>query len=136
MPTQSDCDLLKIGPRRFYCERKAKFGLNMQALCDHNGKFLEVWIGNPASSSDFMSFMRSSMYYKINQPCFLKDGLVIFGDCAYVNDGFMVSPYKGAKTGVDDDFNFFHSQIRITIERAFGMLVKRFGILRRAMAQQ
>ena len=75
------------------------------------------------------------MYYKLNQPGFLKYGLVIFGDCAYVNGGFMVSPYKGAKTGVDDDFNFFHSQIRITIERAFGMLVKRFGILRRAMAQ-
>lgn len=62
-------------------------------------------------------------------------GLVIFGDCAYVNGQFMVTPYKGARNGVDDDFNYFHSQLRITIERAFGMLVKRFGILRKAMTQ-
>jgi hypothetical protein len=47
----------------------------------------------------------------------------------------MVSPYKSARSGQEDDFNFFHSQLRITIERAFGMLVKRFAILRRAMAQ-
>ena len=47
----------------------------------------------------------------------------------------MVSPYKGAKVGIKDDFNFFHSQVRITIERAFGMLVQRFGLLRRAMSQ-
>ena len=47
----------------------------------------------------------------------------------------MVSPYRGATSGIDDDFNFYHSQLRITIERAFGMLVQRFGILRKAMPQ-
>jgi len=46
----------------------------------------------------------------------------------------MVTPYKAARNGVEDDFNFFHSQLRITIERAFGMLVKRFGVLRKALA--
>jgi hypothetical protein len=47
----------------------------------------------------------------------------------------MVSPYRGATRGIDDDFNYYHSQLRITIERAFGMLVQRFGILRKAMPQ-
>jgi hypothetical protein len=47
----------------------------------------------------------------------------------------MVSPYRAARNGAEDDFNFYHSQLRITIERAFGMLVKRFGILRKAMPQ-
>ena len=134
-PLQRDCDLLKCGQRRFYCERKSKFGFNMQAICDYNGRFLEVWIGNPASSSDFISFIRSSMYEKLSKPDFLAKGLVIFGDNAYTNGDFMVSPYKGAKVGIKDDFNFFHSQVRITIERAFGMLVQRFGLLRRAMSQ-
>lgn len=73
-PTKSDCAKLKCGARKFHCERKNKFGLNMQGLCDHDGKFLEVWIGNPASSSDFMSFIRSSMYHKFKTPGFLKDG--------------------------------------------------------------
>jgi hypothetical protein len=73
-PLKKDCDLLKCGQRRFYCERKSKFGLNCQAICDHNGKFLEVWIGNPASSSDFISFIRSSMYDKLSKPGFLSKG--------------------------------------------------------------
>ena len=59
--------------------------------------------------------------------------MVILGDNAYANGNFMVSPYRGATAGINDDFNFFHSQLRITIERAFGMLVRRFSLLRRAM---
>lgn len=73
-PHKKDCAKLKCGAMKFYCERKFKFGLNMQGLCDHDGKFLEVWIGNSASSSDFMSFIRSSMYKKLKTPGFLKNG--------------------------------------------------------------
>lgn len=73
-PHKRECEKMKCGAKKFYCERKAKFGLNMQGLCDDDGKFLEVWIGNPASSSDFMSFIRSSMYRKLATPGFLKDG--------------------------------------------------------------
>jgi DDE superfamily endonuclease len=46
-----------------------------------------------------------------------------------------VTPYKNIKNGVKDDFNFFHSQVRITVECCFGMLVGRWGILRHAFPQ-
>ena len=36
-------------------------------------------------------------------------------------------------SGPRDAFNFYHSQVRINIECAFGMLVHRWGILRRAI---
>ena len=36
-------------------------------------------------------------------------------------------------SGSKFDYNFFHSQVRISIECAFGMLVNRWGILRRAL---
>ena len=33
----------------------------------------------------------------------------------------------------EDNYNFYHSQLRIRVECAFGMLVQRWGILRMAM---
>jgi hypothetical protein len=43
----------------------------------------------------------------------------------------MIVPFKGAKNGAKDAFNYFHSSLRINIECAFGMLVHRFGMLRK-----
>ncbi|MGH3054078.1 MAG: hypothetical protein ACRDL7_03755, partial [Gaiellaceae bacterium] len=50
-PTTKDCDTNDMGPKPFFCGRKKKVGLNMQAVCDANCKFLDVSITGPASSS-------------------------------------------------------------------------------------
>ena len=42
----------------------------------------------------------------------------------------MSVPLKGQQIGYNDAFNFYLSQLRITIERAFGALVHRWSILR------
>ena len=47
---------------------------------------------------------------------------------------FLITPYSGAAAGSSHDvFNFFHSQLRITIERTFGILLTLFGILQKPM---
>jgi hypothetical protein len=132
-PTEKFANMMKTGSRAFYCGRKSRFGYNMQAVCDAEGRFLSVCINHPASASDFISFMRSKFYTKLTTPGFLADGLVIFGDNAYVSTDYMVTPYKNVRAGPKDDFNFFHSQLRINIERAFGMLVKKWGVLQKPL---
>ena len=52
------------------------------------------------------------------------------GDCAYVKKLFMATPLKGYLGGYEVGYNFYLSQLRITIERAFGVLVHRWAILR------
>jgi len=47
----------------------------------------------------------------------------------------MVTPYANVSSGSKDDYNFYHSQLRIRVECAFGMLVGRWGILRAAIPQ-
>ena len=43
----------------------------------------------------------------------------------------MATPYQGGNlSGSRDAYNFYHSQLRITIECAFGCLTQRWGILR------
>lgn len=135
-PTEKEAHRVKTGSKAFFCGRKGKFGFNMQAVCDANGKFLAVWILNPASSSDFISFIRSKLFSKLTTPGFLAEGLVLFGDNAYVSTNYMVTPYKNVRAGTKDDYNFFHSQLRINIERAFGMLVKKWAILQKPLSCQ
>ena len=57
--------------------------------------------------------------------------MCFYGDAAYANNETMAVPYKGAQFGPKDAYNFYHSQLRINIECAFGMLVHRWGVLRK-----
>jgi DDE superfamily endonuclease len=133
-PRKSDCKKMEKGQTEFFCGRKHKFGWNLQAVCDSSGKFLEVWIKFPGSSSDYIAFLRSDFYRRLKADGFLEATLALFGDNAYVSDEKMVTPFKAVTRGPKDDYNFFHSQLRIQIECAFGMLVHRWGILRKPLA--
>jgi hypothetical protein len=55
-PSDSDCNMLGFGQTKFFCGRKKKFGLNMQAVCDAQRRFLWVDIRYPGTTSDFFAF--------------------------------------------------------------------------------
>ena len=64
-PSSKDLDTkLKCGSKKFFCGRKKKFGLNMQAVCDSRRRFLDVNIGYPGSTSDYLAFAVSSLQKK------------------------------------------------------------------------
>ncbi|EJK44605.1 hypothetical protein THAOC_36845 [Thalassiosira oceanica] len=179
-PSTRDEKVIGIGPKKFFCGRKKKFGLNMQGVCDARGYFLDVEIrfpgktelhlpasssihasptsvrcghgatrdhmigvssAQPRSSSDFYAFDESSLKKKLEQEGFLGNAasmefggkLCLFGDNAYVQSPYMCTPWKSVSSGPKDSFNFYHSQVRINIECAFGILVHRWGILRKAI---
>jgi DDE superfamily endonuclease len=64
-PTESDAALAKCSIAKFFCGCKYKYGLNMQAICNARGWFLEVSVMYPASTSDVLSFESSSLYRKL-----------------------------------------------------------------------
>ena len=101
----------------------------MMGTVDYLGRFLDVDIRHPESTSDYLVFATSDLKEKLETNGFLAEGLEILGDNAYCNSSYMVTPYKSA-TGSEDDFNFYQSQLRIQVECAFGKLVQRWGILR------
>jgi hypothetical protein len=133
-PTKPDLEnSVKLGDAKFYCGRKKKFGLNMQAICDSDGTFLDVEIAFPGATSDFYAFQNSEIKELLETDDFLCDGLCLFGDNAYVNTQYMITPFKGSVSGAKAAFNYYHSSLRINIECAFGMLVHRWSILRKPM---
>jgi hypothetical protein len=125
------CEEAGCADGKFYCGRKGKFGLNCQAVCDLRGRFLDMSILYPGSTSDCLAFEGMALYHRLENGL-LEKGLCLFGDNAYLNSGYMATPYTSA-IGSKDAYNFFHSQLRIRIECAFGMFTQRWGILRCAM---
>jgi DDE superfamily endonuclease len=59
----------------------------------------------------------------------------VIGDCAYTASEHMVPIDKNAdKMPRQDNFNFYASQLRIRIEMAFGLMIKKWAILSRPLS--
>ena len=109
-PSISDLMSIHFRSTQFYCEHKSKHGLIMQAVCDMNGRFLDIFIGCPGATSDYLAFSLSPLKHKLDAGLLKKD-FCIFGDNAYVNTLYMATPYRNATAGNNDDYNFYHSQV-------------------------
>ena len=56
----------------------------------------------------------------------------IAGDEAYVCSNHLLAPIPGSlATDAEDAFHFYHSSLRMHVEQAFGIFVKKFKILKR-----
>jgi DDE superfamily endonuclease len=103
-------------------------GLNIQAACDHHCRFTFLGVAGPGVMGD-----RDAInMVKLGS---LVDGLpglyCAIGDCAYTASEHLVPIFRGELAKRNDNFNFFASQLRIRIEMAFGLMVKKWGILSR-----
>jgi DDE superfamily endonuclease len=131
-PSPDECISSGCDSGKYFCGRKKKFGLNCQAVCDVRGKFLDIAINYPGSTSDCLAFEGMSLFEKLERNI-LEKGLCLFGDNAYLNAPYMATPYAAVSGGTKDAYNFYHSQLRIRIECAFGIFTHRWSILRSAI---
>ena len=54
-PSDEDCIACGVDPKKFMCGRKGKFGLVLQAVCDSEGRILDLFIAHPAATSDYLT---------------------------------------------------------------------------------
>ena len=74
----------------------------MKAICNHKRRFLAIDISYPAITLDYLAFGTSDIFDLLETPGFLAEGLTIYGDNAYVNTPYMISPYKVVSSGPKD----------------------------------
>mmetsp|Transcript_26064 Transcript_26064/g.72977 ORF Transcript_26064/g.72977 Transcript_26064/m.72977 type:complete len:222 (-) Transcript_26064:377-1042(-) len=116
-----------------FMNRKGFFSINCQAMCDSDLRFLWASLKSPGGTHDSLAWRSSDLHGKLDSQG-LPDGMFIVGDGAYTCRPWLVTPFPSrGLTRSRSDFNFYQSRTRTTIERAFGVLVAIWGVLRRSL---
>ena len=117
--------------RQYYSGHYKKFGINVQAACDHNSMFVYFALAGPGSQNDKVAIDQCSLGPAIDN---LPDGYCAIGDAAYHPTERMVPIFYGVNRDdpLHDNFNFFASQLRIRIEMAFGLMQMKWRFLQQA----
>lgn len=117
----------------YYSGHYESYGLNCQAMCDSDLRFLFFGVVAPGSTNDNIAFFHAKGLAEfINS---LPPGLYVVGDAAYTVTEKLLTPFVGAQKSdkSKDAFNFYLSQLRIRIEMAFGLLTNKFRILKKPL---
>jgi hypothetical protein len=120
------------GPKGYYC-RKGFFSLNVQAMCDANRRFTFVSVKAAGSTHDSTAMAMSWLGKTITDGAFPR-GLC---DDAYKGGEQMLVLWPGKDLGCKkDSYNYWQSRMRIEIECAFGVLVRKWLLLGRGIEQR
>jgi hypothetical protein len=111
-----------------YRNRKGCFALVVLAGCDHACRFTYVNASCPGSSNDQFVWNLCELNHRIQQGQ-MPGKYFIIADEGLVCTNYLLTPYSGRRLSVEhDSWNYHLSALRQCIERAFGILVKRWGI--------
>ncbi|CAM9584259.1 unnamed protein product, partial [Ectocarpus sp. 8 AP-2014] len=118
-------------PNTHFSGHKKGFGMNFQGICEAQYRIIAWTMNCPGSQNDRTAF-KFSGFDKILKD--LPPGHFILGDAAYPASDRVLVPFPGTSLSISQDaFNFFQSQCRMAIEQAFGIMVRRCGVLWRPM---
>ena len=126
--------LIPLSVPAYYFNRKGFYSINLQAIASASRKFIWYSMATCGGTHDSLAWKATTLSKKIES---LPDGMFIVGDDAYACTDKLITPFSTQSTKGNkekDNFNYYQSRSRINVECAFGMLVQRFGILRRAQA--
>ena len=117
-------------PMRYYVARKQEYALLAIAICDYHRRFTFVDISHASCTHDSTAWEATELGQRIvagdlPEPFFLN------GDAAFTLSPSMIVPSTGNASL--DDFDFYQSSNRMAIECAFGILVRRWGVLWRPL---
>ena len=115
--------------------------LVMQALVDHRGMFLDIYLGWPGEVHDARGFSNSSLYAKGQQGTLVPNWtkclngvdvpLCILGDPAYPSLPWLIKAYPEHDNMSREQkyFNYRQSRAQMVVENAFGQLKGRWRCL-------
>ena len=127
----------------YFCYKQF-YSLNVQAVCDYKGLFMDVECLWPGSVHDAKVFSNSSLNHKLqsgNLPGIFQSVIpgcnlvlnYLIGDPAYPLTPFCLKEYESCKTNEQVVFNQLLRSARNPIECAFGRLKARWSILSRRL---
>jgi hypothetical protein len=114
-----------------YINRKSQHSLVFQGVAVGTTlKFTDFYGGWAGSIHDAHLFQQSSIFWDFMDG--KHEGQVLLGDAAYPLKTWCMTPFerKIPQDVIEANYNYWHSSARMVVERAFGVLKKRFPILK------
>ncbi|KZS21184.1 putative Nuclease HARBI1 [Daphnia magna] len=112
---------------RIYVNRKNFHSINVQAICDANGKVLSIYAKKPLSTNDAAMFLQSAIGQRLARGDFSPFHFI--GDSGYACTPYLLTPYAAPITEGERRYNVAHKKSRCIIERLFRMVKRRFPSL-------
>ena len=114
--------------RQYYSGHYCKFGVNIQAACDHHSRFLYFALAGLGSMNNKTAIHHCVLGRYIE--C-LPSGYAAIGDAAYEPMEHLTPIFYGVNRldPLHDNFNYFASQLCIRIEMAFGLMQMKWRYL-------
>ncbi|XP_045505967.1 putative nuclease HARBI1 [Colias croceus] len=127
-----DCTHVKIespggNEPELFRNRKNFFSMNVQAICNAELKFTNVVARWPGSVHDARIFANSSIKKSFEDGIFANS--LLLGDSGYPISNYCVIPIHQPTTDRENIYNEAQIRTRNCIERAFGVLKRRFPVL-------
>jgi DDE superfamily endonuclease len=116
--------------RNFFSGHFQSYGINVQAVCDHQCCFTYIGVAGPGNMEDRYAFNVNSLGENIES---LPGLFCVIGDCAYMPTEHLVPIYRGDYARIRRN-DFYASQLRIRIEMAFAKMVKKWAILQNKLS--
>ena len=120
-------------PLKYYVTRKGCYALLCIAGCDAECRFLVLDIPQLPTTHDSMALAASAEGRAIEAGDVFPAEFFINGDNAFNLEEWMMVPVND---GAHADFDYHQSSNRVVIERAFGILIRRWGIFWRPLEVQ
>jgi hypothetical protein len=84
------------------------YGINIQAVCDHNCRFVNVSCAAPGGTNDIRAYQQTPLPNLIEQ---MPLGLYIVGDNAYVCTDRLLTPFSGKMQYCGEYCSFLFSNV-------------------------
>uniref|UniRef100_A0A3Q3F1G4 DDE Tnp4 domain-containing protein n=1 Tax=Labrus bergylta TaxID=56723 RepID=A0A3Q3F1G4_9LABR len=124
------CHVRVVAPaahEQAYLNRRLFHSIQFQAICDHRGKFLDVFVGYPGSVHDARVLRHSDVYVHQLYP---PQAWFLIEDGGYpcIQDPItLITPYQEpVQSPVHRRFNGKLSRARLVVEQAFGIMKTRW----------
>ncbi|XP_052091046.1 uncharacterized protein LOC127727929 [Mytilus californianus] len=119
----------KVDGEQYY-NRKKFPSIILQAVCDNNLHFLDLYCGWPGSVHNSRVLKNSPLFTSAsdNKEGMFPGNIHLIGDAAYALSQWLMMPFKdfGNLPAEQKHYNYIHSSSRMCIERAFSALKGRF----------
>ncbi|XP_060583052.1 putative nuclease HARBI1, partial [Ruditapes philippinarum] len=112
-----------------YVNRKHQHSINVQATCDHKGKFTSLNACWPGSCHDSHVFRMSSIGRHLQSHNQDPQNGYLLGDSGYPCRPFLITPFLQPRNENEERFNKAHISTRNVVERVFGVWKRTFQYL-------